>query len=399
MKIFEISLQENTSFQTDRVRLVSKKFKKRVLNEKPVSDQNFQMIKRFYKRHQYFINMLVVLVLLVITRMLDSLAWTPPSPKRISTIFADHMFQFFSFLPFIFLLRYTYAWVIKRKLPFMLWSSIVFYTVTGPILFLFLSTWLETNFWSGYVVPFSIDLVKKYSPGASFVFLFLTATYFLTHLILQTSKQRESAHKAETLAKDVQLKMLRYQINPHFLFNVLNSIYTLIDENTEKAKKLVVDMSEYYRYTLNKQQQTISIEKEVESILKYLEIQKTRFEEEFHYVISVDEASKSVSIPSFLIHLLIENAIKYGTKTMKQRLIVELSVKLINKTLFIRVANTGKLIQATPSAENSGNGTSNGIENLKNRLGLYYNDNFSFSLKEEEGWVIADIKIENVDSK
>jgi LytS/YehU family sensor histidine kinase len=180
---------------------------------------------------------------------------------------------------------------------------------------------------------------------------------------------------------------------------VLNSIYTLIDENTEKAKKLVVDMSEYYRYTLNKQQQTIPIEKEVESILKYLEIQKTRFEDEFHYVISVDETSKSVSIPSSLIHLLIENAIKYGTKTMKQRLIVELSVKMLNKTLLIRVANTGKIVTAIPSSENNGKGTSNGIENLKNRLGLYYNDSYSFSLKEEDGWVIADIKIDNIDAK
>src|SRR5512133_1456667 len=98
--------------------------------------------------------------------------------------------------------------------------------------------------------------------------------------------------------------MLRYQINPHFLFNVLSSIYTLIDENTEKAKKLVIDMSEYYRYTLTKQQQTISIEKEVESIMKYLEIQKTRFEEDFQYEISVDETVKSLLIPSFLIHLL-----------------------------------------------------------------------------------------------
>jgi LytS/YehU family sensor histidine kinase len=203
-------------------------------------------------------------------------------------------------------------------------------------------------------------------------------------------------HKAETLAKDVQLKMLRYQINPHFLFNVLNSIYTLIDENTEKAKKLVIDMSEYYRYTLNKQQLTVSIEKEVESILKYLEIQKTRFEEEFQYDISVDEEVKSILIPSFLIHLLIENAVKYGTKTTKQKLIVHLSVKLVNKALLIRVANTGKLVNKTPDNQKNSDGTSNGIENLKHRLELYYDDNYSFSLKEEEGWVIASVEISNI---
>jgi two-component system, LytTR family, sensor kinase len=340
--------------------------------------------------------MLVVLVLLVITRMLDSFAWTPPSPDRVKVIFFDHLFQFISFVPFIFLFLYLYNWAIKRKNSTLLYLIIILNTILGPVLFLILSTWIEKVAWSGAVMPFTIDLIKKYSPGISFVLLFLTATYFLTHLLLQSGKQKETAHKAETLAKDVQLKMLRYQINPHFLFNVLNSIYTLIDENTEKAKKLVIDMSEYYRYTLNKQEHTISIEKEVESILKYFEIQKTRFEEEFHYEISVDEAVKSVMIPSFLIHLLVENAIKYGTKTEKQKLIINLSIKMENKILSIRVSNTGKLLIAKPGGERSVEGTGNGIDNLKHRLGLYYNDNYSFSLKEENGWVIAAIEINNI---
>jgi LytS/YehU family sensor histidine kinase len=179
---------------------------------------------------------------------------------------------------------------------------------------------------------------------------------------------------------------------------VLNSIYTLIDENTEKAKKLVIDMSEYYRYNLNKQQDTVSIEKEVESIMKYLEIQKTRFEEDFQYEISVDEAVKTVMIPSFLIHLLIENAVKYGTKTVKEKLIIRLSVALVNNVLLIRVSNTGKLLNAGTDGEKNANGTGNGIENLKNRLSLYYNDNYSFSLKEEDGFVIALIEIYNINN-
>ena len=176
---------------------------------------------------------------------------------------------------------------------FLLYAFIIIYAVFGPSLYLLLSTWLEIIFWRKDVLPITFNLVVKYSPGGSLIILFLSAVFYLTHLILQSARQKETAHKAESLAKDVQLKMLRYQINPHFLFNVLNSIYTLIDENTEKAKKLVIDMSEYYRYTLNKQQLTVSIEKEVESILKYLEIQKTRFEEEFQYEISVDEEVKS----------------------------------------------------------------------------------------------------------
>jgi LytS/YehU family sensor histidine kinase len=206
-----------------------------------------------------------------------------------------------------------------------------------PSLVLALSSWLAVI--CGHKIqPITFNLVEKYTPGVSLVIAFLSASYYLTHLVIKTARQRETAHKAETLAKDMQMKMLRYQINPHFLFNVLNSIYTLIDENTEKAKKLVIDMSEYYRYTLNKQQHTVSIEKEVESILKYLEIQKTRFEEEFQYEISVDEAVKSVIIPSFLIHLLVENAVKYGTRTVKEKLVIRLLVTLENKNLLIRVS-------------------------------------------------------------
>jgi LytS/YehU family sensor histidine kinase len=329
--------------------------------------------------------------------MLDNFAWVTPRPERTKIILLDSLFEFITFFSILLLLLFTFRQTLKRKLIIVLYSLIIAYSVLGPILYVFLDVELEFLFWPEHTnPPLTIDLIQKYAPGGSLVILFLAATYYLTHLILQAGKQRETTHKAETLAKDVQLKMLRYQINPHFLFNVLNSIYTLIDENTEKAKKLVIDMSEYYRYTLNKQQHTISIEKEVESIMKYLEIQKTRFEEEFQYEISVDETVKPVLIPSFIIHLLIENAVKYGTKTTKQKLIIRLSVILLNKTLLIRVLNTGKLLNATPNSEKNVDGTSNGIENLKNRLGLYYNDNYSFSLKEEDGWVVAAIEINNI---
>jgi hypothetical protein len=354
------------------------------------------MLKALYNRYPFFFNMMAVLVLPTITRTLNSLAWLPPSPQKTKIVLFNYLFEFISLIPFIFILIISFRWTIIRKRTFLLFTLIGVYAVCLPTLVLFLNSWLAVI--CGFEIPdiFSFEVIVKYTPGISLVILFLIATYFLTHLTQQTAKQRETAHKAETLAKDVQLKMLRYQINPHFLFNVLNSIYTLIDENTEKAKKLVIDMSEYYRYTLNKQEHTISIEKEVESIMKYFEIQKTRFEEEFHYEISVDEAVKSVLIPSFLIHLLVENAIKYGTKTEKQRLIVRLSIRMESKILSIKVSNTGKLLIEKSGGERGIDGTGNGIENLKNRLGLYYNDNYSFSLKEEDGWVVATIEISNI---
>ena len=351
----------------------------------------------FYKKHQYLFNMLAVLLLIVIIRTLDSLAWLPPSPHKVKMVILNYLFELIAFIPVIYLLIHTYRWALKRKQITFLYIVIIIYAVLLPSWVLVLSSWLQILFSGFQVQPITVNLIERYTPGVSLVIILLSATYYITHLILQTSKQKETAHKTETLAREVQLKMLRYQINPHFLFNVLNSIYTLIDENTEKAKKLVIDMSEYYRYTLNKQQLTVTIEKEVESIIKYLEIQKTRFEEEFEYEISLEETVKPVLIPSFIIHLLIENAVKYGTKTKKQKLIIRLTATLINNKLTIRVANTGKLVIENPSSENNSTGTSNGIENLKHRLGLFYNDNCSFSLIEEEGWVFATIEIDNIE--
>jgi len=356
------------------------------------------MLKAIYNKYPFFFNMMAVLLFLTITRTLDSFAWVEPAPNKTARILLNYLYEFLAFLPVIFILIFSYRWAVKGNHTFLLYLFIVAFVLLMPSFVLALSSWLAVI--TGHKVqPITFDLIEKYTPGVSLVILFLSASYYLTHLVLKTARQRDSAHKAETLAKDVQLKMLRYQINPHFLFNVLNSIYTLIDENTEKAKKLVIDMSEYYRYTLNKQEHTISIEKEVESILKYLEIQKTRFEDDFQYEISVDEALKPVMIPSFLIHLLIENAVKYGTKTVKERLIIKLSVTLENKILLIKVSNTGKLLIQDKNGEKNANGTGNGIENLKNRLALYYDDNYAFSLIEEDGCVVATIEIHNIKTR
>jgi LytS/YehU family sensor histidine kinase len=357
------------------------------------------MLKELHNKYKYFFHMLGVLTFVIIVRILDWLAWAPSStPERTKVVVVEHLAQYICFILIILMLISSYRWALNKRNRIILYAIIALYAILGPVFFLYLVTWLELIVWPKYVLPMSFGLLTKYSPGVSLIILFLSSAYYVTYLIEQSGKQRETAHKAETLAKDVQLKMLRYQINPHFLFNVLNSIYTLIDENADKAKKLVIDMSEYYRYTLSKQQQTVTIEREIDSILKYLEIQKTRFEEEFQYQISVDEAAKQIMIPTFLIHLLVENSVKYGTKTEKQKLIINLAVRLSANTLIIRVSNTGKLLNPSNGDKNT-DGTGNGIDNLKYRLSLYYNDNYSFSLKEENQFVIAEIEISNINSR
>jgi hypothetical protein len=344
-----------------------------------------------FKKYPYFFNLLIVLVLLQVTRTLDWLAYLQPYPAKIKIMLVEQLFEFLSFLPFVLLLIVSYKWAVKKKKVFLLVVVVLAFAILGPTLIIYISTGLEFLLWHrDNPPPLSFDTLEKYTPGCMAVILFLSAAFHMTYLQIQFARQKDAIHKAETLTKEVQLKMLHYQINPHFLFNVLNSIHALIDENTAKAKKLVVDMSDYYRYTLNKQEQAIPIGKEVEAVVKYLEIQKTRFEENFEYEISVGEPTREILIPSFVIHLLIENAVKYGIKSNEQKLVIRLTTELKSRLLLIKVLNTGKL-----NTDKSGtDGTGSGIENIKNRLALFYNDKYSFSLTADNGWVTASIEIE-----
>ncbi len=359
------------------------KYSKFVLETSPM--------KALYHKYPYFCNLFIVLILLEITRTLDWLAWYPPSPKNTRILLLEQLFEFLSLFPFVLLMIVSYKWAIKRKRMYLIAALVLVFTVFGPTLLIYFSSALETIFWlRENRPPVTMDVLKKYSPALMSAILFLSAAFYLTRIQLKYAQQTEKMHKAESLAKEVQLKMLHYQINPHFLFNVLNSIHALIDEDAAKAKKLVVEMSDYYRYTLNKQEQAIPIDKEVEAVIKYLEIQKTRFEDNFEYEIAVDEDAKEILIPSFVIHLLIENAVKYGIRSNGQKLIIRLSAQFISKKLMIKVLNTGCLNPDKPGM----NGTGSGIENIKNRLALFCDGKYTFSLTEKSGWVIAAIEIE-----
>ena len=345
------------------------------------------------KKYPYFFNLTIVLVLLEITRTLDWMAWMPPSPDKTKVLLLEQLFEFISFVTIVPLLIVSYKWAIKRKQMFLLAVLVLLFTIFGPTLLIYLSSGFETVFWHrANRPPVTMDVLKKYSPGCMAVILFLSSAFYLTYIRLQFTRQKEAIHKAETLAREVQLKMLHYQINPHFLFNVLNSIHALIDENRDKAKKLVVAMSDYYRYTLSKQEQTITIEKEIQAVVKYLEIQKTRFEEDFEFEISVDEEARTVLIPSFVIHLLVENAVKFGIRPNEQQLIIRITVSLFDKVLIIRVSNTGTLVVSKAFIPKNMDETGHSIENIKSRLALLYDDLSSCRLTEQNGWVHATIE-------
>ena len=198
------------------------------------------------------------------------------------------------------------------------------------------------------------------------------ALYLFIKTWLDLQKQTEQTLKAQALVKEAQLQMLRYQLNPHFLFNSLNSISVLIDENKNKAKEMVTDLSEFLRYTLiSKNYSDVPLTKEISAIKRYFDIEKKRYEEKMQIEFQIDGQAEEYPIPSFLIHPLVENAVKYGmqTSSLPLKILIEASVK--DGGLTIAVTNSGHWVNDDEKNTLS-KGTGTGLENIKKRLNNAY---------------------------
>jgi two-component system LytT family sensor kinase len=215
----------------------------------------------------------------------------------------------------------------------------------------------------------------------------------------QANEQKESARQATALAHQAQLQMLRYQLNPHFLFNALNSIRGMIVEDPARSREMVTELSEFLRYSLDDKGQESAIGDEIQAIESYLVIQRIRFEEQLDATVEAEASALDVVVPCFLIHPLVENAVKYGMKTSALPLRVRVQVTRQDGEIGIRVSNTGRLVD--PSAANGSDapadGAGIGIKNITERLRLVFPSRHSFRIWEDDGWVRAEIRLRTED--
>jgi two-component system, LytTR family, sensor kinase len=221
--------------------------------------------------------------------------------------------------------------------------------------------------------------------------------YYVIRLWNDLVIEKERAEKADFLAHKAQLQMLRYQLNPHFLFNSLNTIRALIEEDKEKAKKITTELSEFLRYSLvSKNNVIVDFEDEVEAIKHYIEIQKIRYEKKLEVSIDIQLESEKFKILSFLIYPLVENAIKYGMKTSTLPLKIRINARLNNEFFCVEVINSGKWIDSNNKENAIDKGTGTGIENVKMRLENAFKGDYSFDIKEENNTVNITLQIKRV---
>ncbi len=225
------------------------------------------------------------------------------------------------------------------------------------------------------------------------VMLAWTASYFGIRFWHRSRMQEQHALEARALAQEAQLKALSYQLNPHFLFNALNSVRALIQEDRSRAKEMVTQLSEFLRHALmNSGTKVTPLKNEIEALEKYLSIEKTRFEEKLSVSIDVDPDVEGYLVPGFLLHPLLENAIKHGMRTSDFPLRVTLAAQREDGWLRIEVANTGQLTadraELTPAPD-----TGIGLRNVRERLEQLYPGNHRLELQQDGEWVRVSLEV------
>ncbi len=207
----------------------------------------------------------------------------------------------------------------------------------------------------------------------------------------QLQKERENALDAKILAEKAQIEMLRYQVNPHFLFNAMNSIRALIREDNQPAKNMITQLSEFLRHSLlSGEKKEIPLREELEAVENYLAIEKIRFEETLEVEFDIDEKAAEFKVPCFLLNPLVENAIKHGFPASPELLKIRVSANLKDERLILEVANSGKIAK---NSNSNSNRTQIGLNNVSERLEKLFADKSSFELFEKNGFVIARIEI------
>jgi len=247
---------------------------------------------------------------------------------------------------------------------------------------------------SGLAAAFDSGRFRMSHPEYAFVMLAWSAAYLGIEFWRDSRVQERRALEARALAREAQLESLSYQLNPHFLFNALNSIRALVQEDRTKAREMVTQLSEFLRHTLvSAPTEKVPLSEEVEVLGRYLDIERTRFDERLSVTIEVDPDVAGIPVPSLILHPLVENAIKHGMRTSPAPLQVRIEARRDHGDLHIEVANTGRL-EARESQGEGLDGTGIGLRNVSERLVQLYPGRHRLDVAQDGDWVRAIIRLE-----
>jgi len=281
--------------------------------------------------------------------------------------------------------------------PIVTWSVSILIVFLASAVFSAIETWAHATFYRPEEMPVGIQFL-----GAILLDFALLAAwsafYYGINFYLLLEEQSDRVVRLESQASSAQLAMLRYQLNPHFLFNTLNSISTLVLlKETQRANAMLSRLSSFLRYTLaNEAEGTVSLAQEIETLKLYLDIEKMRFEDRLRAEFDIDPSALDGRLPSLLLQPLVENSIKYAVTPLEEGAEIRVAARLQGaepeRRLVITVSDTGPGLTDGTSRPTSSTGV--GLANIRDRLAQAYGADQRFEVQtgREEGFgVVIDI--------
>jgi LytS/YehU family sensor histidine kinase len=233
-----------------------------------------------------------------------------------------------------------------------------------------------------------LDRILADGTNFSIFFFFWCIIYFLVHFIENYKKTEIEKLKWEAAISEAELNKLKSQLNPHFMFNAMNSIRALVGEDPLKAKEAVTQFSNLMRNTLQMgKQKFVPLSQEMEVVNDYLAIESIRLEERLRIQKHMDEKCSSFEVPPLMIQTLVENGIKHGIAKIPEGGILQLDISCDDGKLLVTITNSGKY-DATLKPESG-----YGLKNTKERLQLLYNGNAEFNIMNKNGEVFTTLTL------
>jgi len=297
-----------------------------------------------------------------------------------------------------------------NKQTLVTWTSAVAILLGAVIIHASIDAWVQGIYYAGIRES---TFAQRFI-GLSYIPLTLlggwSALYFAINYFLTIEVQSDRLERLEAQATSAQLAMLRYQLNPHFLFNTLNSISTLVLlKQTEPANAMLTRLSAFLRHTLvTEPGSQVSLAQEVETLQLYLGIERMRFEERLQTEFVVEDEAMQASLPSMLLQPLVENAIKYAVSPQEEGAKITLTARVVGDRLRMTVEDTGpglrgpvqgNLLALAENSTTSQASTGVGLANIQNRLMQAYGTDHRFETRSGPGGgfsVFIEIPFESV---
>ncbi|MFN7912923.1 MAG: sensor histidine kinase [Bacteroidota bacterium] len=263
---------------------------------------------------------------------------------------------------------------------------IIFFSLQKANLFFLITKFLASSFITNYVGPDFKEIITSIV-SLWIIFLFWNLIYFSFKYFQSYKRSEINALRYLASSREFELSNLKSQLNPHFMFNSMNSIRALVDIEPIKAKEAITKLSSILRTTLqmNKSKE-IYLSSEIELVKDYLSLEKIRYEERLVFELKVDENVNNIKIPPFIIQSQVENAIKHGVSVLPGKCYIVIEAFKLGGFLKIKVSNTGKISNKTPE-------TGVGFINSKQRLELLYGVDGTIFITEINNLVVVDINI------